>query len=244
MAWMSNIFNVKFNLYIQWSALVLCLFQSLWHHFCGLWHNAYTISHIDSRVIVTVVHGLAVIFAQSIEAGCQVRNEDVVGAVLTGNVPSTSECSTILLPKVWLILVVWWQGKNRSSILKLIFGMIKKHTFPSFPPLISFHPLGKYIQDGTMQETSYDVCGMYYISTDLCTFMAFPQHHLPHINLGGIISFSVMLGVCLCHLNHGPIPLRCQRSSYLKLGGPGGPNLVWDPIYVRKHLADFCTNNI
>ena len=39
--------------------------------------------------------------------------------MLTGNVPTTSEWSTILLPaKVWLILEVWWQGKKRSSIFK------------------------------------------------------------------------------------------------------------------------------
>ena len=141
--------------------------------------------------------------------------------VLTGNVPSTSECSTILLPKVWLILVVWWQGKNRSSIFKLIFGMIKKHTFPSFSPLISFHPLGKYIQDGTtLQETSYDVWCMYYISTDLCTFMAFPQHHLPHINLGGIISFSVMLGVCLVITQSWANPLEVPEVLSVGSRGP------------------------
>ena len=33
MVWMSNIFNVKCSLYIQWSALILCMFHSLWHHF-------------------------------------------------------------------------------------------------------------------------------------------------------------------------------------------------------------------
>ena len=48
---------------------------------------------------------LAVVFAQSIEARCKVENEDVVGAVPTGDAPTTSEWSTILLPtKVCLIL--------------------------------------------------------------------------------------------------------------------------------------------
>ena len=48
---------------------------------------------------------LAVIFAQSIEARCWVENEDVVGAAPTGDAPTTSEWSTILLHiKVWLIL--------------------------------------------------------------------------------------------------------------------------------------------
>ena len=38
----------------------------------------------------------------------QVENEDVVGAVPTGDAPTTSEWSTILLPtKVQLILEVW-----------------------------------------------------------------------------------------------------------------------------------------
>ena len=51
---------------------------------------------------------LAAVFAQSIEARCSVQIEDVVGAVPTGNAPTTSEWSTILLPtKVWLILEVW-----------------------------------------------------------------------------------------------------------------------------------------
>ena len=51
---------------------------------------------------------LAVIFMQSIEARCSVENEDVVGAAPTGDAPTTSLWSTILLPtKVWLILEVW-----------------------------------------------------------------------------------------------------------------------------------------
>ena len=38
--------------------------------------------------------------AQSIEARCWVENEDVVGAAPTGDAPTTSEWSTILLPTV------------------------------------------------------------------------------------------------------------------------------------------------
>ena len=41
---------------------------------------------------------LAVVFAQSIEAICEVENEDVVGAVPTGDAPTTSEWPTFLLP--------------------------------------------------------------------------------------------------------------------------------------------------
>ena len=47
----------------------------------------------------------AVFFAESLEARCQVENEDVVGAAPTGDAPTTSEWSTIVLPtKVRLIL--------------------------------------------------------------------------------------------------------------------------------------------
>ena len=41
---------------------------------------------------------LPVVFAQSIEARYQVGNEDAVGATPTGDAPTTSEWSTILLP--------------------------------------------------------------------------------------------------------------------------------------------------
>ena len=40
---------------------------------------------------------LAVVSAQSIEASCAVENEDVVGATPTGDAPTASEWSTILL---------------------------------------------------------------------------------------------------------------------------------------------------
>ena len=51
---------------------------------------------------------LAVAFAQSTGARRQVVDEDVVGAAPTGNAPTTTEWSTILLPtKVRLILKVW-----------------------------------------------------------------------------------------------------------------------------------------
>ena len=46
--------------------------------------------------------------AQSNENRCWVENEDVVRAAPTGDAPTTSEWSTILLlVKVWLILEVW-----------------------------------------------------------------------------------------------------------------------------------------
>ena len=49
----------------------------------------------------------AIVFAQSIEARCYVKNEDVVGAAPTGDDLTTSEWSTIYLPiKVRLALEV------------------------------------------------------------------------------------------------------------------------------------------
>ena len=51
---------------------------------------------------------LAVAFAQSIEARCEVGDKDVVGAAPIGDAPTTSEWSTILLPtEVRIILEVW-----------------------------------------------------------------------------------------------------------------------------------------
>ena len=51
---------------------------------------------------------LAFVSAQSIEAKCKFGNEDVVGAVPTGDAPTTSKRPTILLPiKVRLILEIW-----------------------------------------------------------------------------------------------------------------------------------------
>ena len=169
MAWISNIFNVKCNLYIQWLALVLCLFQSLWHHFCGLWHNAYTISHVNSRVIVTVVHGLAVVFVQSIVARCLVKDEDVVGAVPTGNVPTTSECqwSIILLPaKVGLILEVWWQGKKKKSSIFKQNLWNDEETYISMvnllPPSREIH-ISRMVWPCSKLDTMHVVCTLYWL---------------------------------------------------------------------------------
>ena len=62
-------------------------------------HQNPTLNYFSPRI--------AVVFAHSIEARCQVENEDVVGAALAGHAPTTSEFSTILLPnKVCFILQV------------------------------------------------------------------------------------------------------------------------------------------
>ena len=56
------------------------------------------------------------VFAQSIEARCLVENEDVVGAAPTGDAPTTSELSTILLAtKVRLIVEVLRYHLNLGS---------------------------------------------------------------------------------------------------------------------------------
>ena len=49
----------------------------------------------------------AVVFSQFIEARCYVENEDVNGAAPTGDAPTTSEWSTILLPEACLTLEIW-----------------------------------------------------------------------------------------------------------------------------------------
>ena len=60
------------------------------------------------------------VVAQSIEARCLVENEDVVGAAPTGDAPTTSELSTILLPtKVRLNLEVLRYDQQAFSPLDL-----------------------------------------------------------------------------------------------------------------------------
>ena len=67
---------------------------------------------------------LAAVFAESLEARCQVENEDVVGAAPTGDAPTTSELSTILLPtKVRLILEILRYYLMRYSTWSLLAGL-------------------------------------------------------------------------------------------------------------------------
>ena len=50
----------------------------------------------------------AVAFAQSIEARYTFENKDIVGAAQTGDAPTSSDWSTILLhTNVWPILEIW-----------------------------------------------------------------------------------------------------------------------------------------
>ena len=63
------------------------------------WDKAYrNISNISGTKSPNLnVSRLEVVFAQSNEARCQVESEDVVGAAPTGDAPTTSEWSTVLL---------------------------------------------------------------------------------------------------------------------------------------------------
>ena len=72
-----------------------------------LYRKIFNIRHIksqylnDSRLVLQL-------FSQSIQARCQVKKEDVVGAAPTGDDPTTSELSlSLLLTKVGLIIEVW-----------------------------------------------------------------------------------------------------------------------------------------
>ena len=60
---------------------------------------------------------LAVIFAQSIEAMCYIENEDVVWAVLTGDDPTKSEWSSILLPIKGVACIKRFDGKSLKHTL-------------------------------------------------------------------------------------------------------------------------------
>ena len=54
---------------------------------------------------------------------CLDQDEDVVGAATTGDAPTTSEWSTILLPtKVWLILEVWRYKIMNYAYYAILFG--------------------------------------------------------------------------------------------------------------------------
>ena len=96
---------------INTSALAMESLQSCTKPSIDIRDNIYrktsNISHIkspnlkNSRIVLQLV-----VFAQSIEARCQVGNEDV-GAVPTGDAPTPSQWPTILLPtNVQLILEI------------------------------------------------------------------------------------------------------------------------------------------
>ena len=91
------------------SELQFSLVQQYWHHYCC--NDTIFLFTVKSLIqghqipkLKCISCHLAVALAQCIEAKYQVENEDVVGAALTGDAPTTSEWSKNLLPtKVSLI---------------------------------------------------------------------------------------------------------------------------------------------
>ena len=63
---------------------------------------------------------VAGVFAQSIEARCYVENEDVVGAPPTGDAPTTSEWTKMLLPTKVRLILEFWQDACFSYIFSHI----------------------------------------------------------------------------------------------------------------------------
>ena len=83
---------------LSWCPLTLCKLQQL----------TWKLGSQTSSIKCTTSKSLNVVVAQSIETRCKVGNEDVVGAVPTGDALTTSEWSTrFLTTKVCLILEVW-----------------------------------------------------------------------------------------------------------------------------------------
>ena len=75
-----------------------------WIHY----RKVSNIRRTKSQNLIWFSSRLAVVFAQFIEARCQVENEDAVGAAPRGDAPTTSEWSTIWLPtQVRLTLEFW-----------------------------------------------------------------------------------------------------------------------------------------
>ena len=96
------------------------------------------------------------VFAESLEARCQVENEDVVGAAPTGDAPTTSEWSTILLPtEAHLILEILRYIKIcHSQACKLL----------NFPHQLSSTDLIRYfVLIGSVKIPTY---GMFHSSCD------------------------------------------------------------------------------
>ena len=99
--------------------LCLCinikLYINVWHTYscssCDSLYQSYCQISIKLHQIPKLQFfssHLAVVFALSIEARCELENEDIFGAAPPGDAPTTSEWSTIWLPiKVQLVLEIW-----------------------------------------------------------------------------------------------------------------------------------------
>ena len=123
------------------------------------------ISHIRRIQIPTLKFSstrLSVVFAQSLEARCYVENEDVVGAAPTGDAPTTSEWSAILLPtKVRLIL----------DVLRYINDNFGSANFSASTPLM--YDIGILTMMIILQNTSLKFLYCRYIWTTIIYSAAF-----------------------------------------------------------------------
>ena len=113
-----------------------------------------------------------------LKPGVQVENDDVVGARPTGNTPTTSEWSTILLPKVRLILEVWWYWwiyvNSLSCIRVASLALGQSYDCPSASE-VTLKDMGQSIGTiwqmninhvhnfGEVLYTSTSICGMKYV---------------------------------------------------------------------------------
>ena len=101
--------TLVYNLYVRIEA---CWFSTISLTYkmdaCQIYRQVSNIRHTKSTPTLKMFsYCLVAVFSESLEARCQVENEDVVGAAPTGDAPTTSEWSTILwLTKVCLILEV------------------------------------------------------------------------------------------------------------------------------------------
>ena len=96
-----------------------CLLLLPWGYLSAVnvYHQISNIRRTEYPTLKRLSYCLAAFFVEYPEARCQVENEDVVGAAPTGDAPTTSEWSTIVLPtKVRLILeVLWYISKNEQN---------------------------------------------------------------------------------------------------------------------------------
>ena len=82
------------------------------HIHMQIYSQTSNITGTKSKILNSFSSRLAVVIAQFNEAMCWAEDEDVVGAAPTGDAPSTSEWSTILLPtKVHYILEFYHSGR-------------------------------------------------------------------------------------------------------------------------------------
>ena len=112
-----SIYKIKYRIYTCTRNILLCKYLSV--HLILMqtytepqaapnYHQTSNISCIKSQNSNVSCLILQVFFAQFIEARCEIENEDVVEAALTGDAPTISWWSTILLPtNVHLISEVW-----------------------------------------------------------------------------------------------------------------------------------------